>query len=131
MFYKKKRGTRETNSKGRKSNANYKRTFPLLTSTLKKSTVFQKTSLLNSDLCVYSSFNLKKINIYDEVESLRELTKLSPKGKCVDLLTNSLNQFFKTYSWVARDVTKNQTKKLSILLSFYFHEVLQYLNTFT
>ena len=33
--------------------------------------------------------------------------------------------------WVARDVTKNQTKKLSILLSFYFHEVLQYLNTFT
>ena len=36
-----------------------------------------------------------------------------------------------SYSWVARDVTKNQTKKLSILLSFYFHEVLQYLNTFT
>ena len=35
------------------------------------------------------------------------------------------------YSWVASDVTKNQTKKLSILLSFYFHEVLQYLNTFT
>ena len=34
-------------------------------------------------------------------------------------------------SRVARDVTKNQTKKLSILLSFYFHEVLQYLNTFT
>ena len=29
------------------------------------------------------------------------------------------------------DVTRNQTKKLSILLSFYFHEVLQYLNTFT
>ena len=35
------------------------------------------------------------------------------------------------YSWVARDVTKNQTKKLSILLSFYFHEVLQHLNIFT
>ena len=35
------------------------------------------------------------------------------------------------YSWVAGDVTKNQTKKLSILLSFYVHEVLQYLNTFT
>ena len=35
------------------------------------------------------------------------------------------------YSWVARDVTKNQIKKLSILLSFYFHKVLQYLNTFT
>ena len=35
------------------------------------------------------------------------------------------------YSWVARDVSKNQTKKLSILLSFYFHEVLQHLNIFT
>ena len=34
-------------------------------------------------------------------------------------------------SWVAREVTKNQTKKLSIFLRFYFHEVLQYLNTFT
>ena len=34
------------------------------------------------------------------------------------------------YSWFARDITKNQTKKLSILLSFYFHEVLQHLNTF-
>ena len=39
--------------------------------------------------------------------------------------------YYYYYSWVARDVTKNQTKKLSILLSFYFHEVLQYLNTFT
>ena len=38
---------------------------------------------------------------------------------------------YRLYSWVARDVTKNQTKKLSILLSFCFHEVLQYLNTFT
>ena len=36
-----------------------------------------------------------------------------------------------TYSWVACDVTKNQTKKLSILLSFYFHEVLQHLKIFT
>ena len=27
------------------------------------------------------------------------------------------------YSWVARDVTKNQTKKLSILLSFYFQQI--------
>ena len=34
-------------------------------------------------------------------------------------------------SWVARDVTKNPTKKLSILLSFYFHGVLEYLNIFT
>ena len=34
------------------------------------------------------------------------------------------------YSWFARDVKKNKTKKLSILPSFYFHEVLQHLNTF-
>ena len=31
----------------------------------------------------------------------------------------------------ARDVTKKQAKKLSILQSLYFHEVLQYLNIFT
>ena len=31
---------------------------------------------------------------------------------------------------VSHDVTKIQTKELSILLSFFFHEVLQYLNTF-
>ena len=37
----------------------------------------------------------------------------------------------KTDSWFARDVTKNQTNKLSILPSFYFHEVLQNLITFT
>ena len=30
----------------------------------------------------------------------------------------------------SHDVTKIQTKKLSILLSFYFHEVLQHLKTF-
>ena len=30
----------------------------------------------------------------------------------------------------SHDVTKIQTKKLSVLLSFYFHEVLQHLNTF-
>ena len=41
------------------------------------------------------------------------------------------NTNLQAFSWVARDVTKNQTKKLSILLSFYFHEVLQYLNIFT
>ena len=33
------------------------------------------------------------------------------------------------YSWVARDVTKNQTKKLSILLSFYFQQIDQQIAT--
>ena len=31
----------------------------------------------------------------------------------------------------SHDVTKIQTKKLSLLLSFYFHAVLQHLKTFT
>ena len=35
-----------------------------------------------------------------------------------------------SYSWFSHDVTKFQTKKLSILLSFHFHEVLKYPNTF-
>ena len=47
------------------------------------------------------------------------------------ICSDFLLAYFNYYSWVARDVTKNQTKKLSILLSFYFHEVLQYLNIFT
>ena len=47
------------------------------------------------------------------------------------ICSDFLLPYFNYCSWVARDVTKNQTKKLSILLSFYFHEVLQYLNIFT
>ena len=35
------------------------------------------------------------------------------------------------YSWFSHDVTKIQAKKLSFLLSFYFHVVLQHLKTFT
>ena len=54
-------------------------------------------------------------------------------GKSKEQILSKLNksEILRLYSWIARDVTKNQTKKLSILLSFYFHEVLQYLNTFT
>ena len=33
----------------------------------------------------------------------------------------------KLNSWFSRDVTKIQTKKLSLLLSFYFHVVLEHL----
>ena len=35
-----------------------------------------------------------------------------------------------SYSWFSHDVTKIQTKKLSFLLSFYFHVVLEHLKTF-
>ena len=55
-----------------------------------------------------------------------KLYQETPFFICIYFKLNTLK-----YSWVARGVTKNQTKKLSILLSFYFHEVLQYLNTFT
>ena len=34
-------------------------------------------------------------------------------------------------SWFSHDVTKIQTKKLSLSLSFYFHVVLEHLKTFT
>ena len=34
------------------------------------------------------------------------------------------------YDWFSHDVTDIQTKKLSILLSFHFYEVLKYPNTF-
>ena len=34
------------------------------------------------------------------------------------------------YSWFLHDITKIQTKKLSLLLSFYFHVVLQHLKTY-
>ena len=34
------------------------------------------------------------------------------------------------YSWFSHDVTKIQTKKLSLLLSFYFHVILEHLKTF-
>ena len=33
-------------------------------------------------------------------------------------------------SWFSHDVTKIQTKKLSVLLSFYFHVILKHLKTF-
>ena len=34
-----------------------------------------------------------------------------------------------SYSWFSHDVTKIQTKKLSLLLSFYFHAILEHLKT--
>ena len=33
------------------------------------------------------------------------------------------------YCWFSHDVTKTQTKKLSILLRFYFHDELEQLKT--
>ena len=76
-----------------------------------------------------SEFSKQKSNVRAEkmarwldgaLHSHRLFTSGSPRMgnlQCRDLDSNY-------YCWVARGVTKNQTKKLSILLSFYFHEVL-------
>ena len=46
-------------------------------------------------------------------------------------LVPSFLSCFKTVNYgLSHDVTKIQTNKLSIILSFYFHEVLQHLKTF-
>ena len=67
-----------------------------------------------------------------EIFQMRDIGKNSlPKFKKSFVWKRHVGVPFRnTNSWVARDVTENQTKKLSILLSFYFHEVLQYLNIF-
>ena len=40
-----------------------------------------------------------------------------------------LNEVYKLYCWFSHDVTKIQTTKLSMLLRFYFHVVLEQLRT--
>ena len=40
-----------------------------------------------------------------------------------------LNEVYKLYCWFSHDVTKIQTTKLSMLLRFYFHVVLEKLKT--
>ena len=40
-----------------------------------------------------------------------------------------LNEVYKLYCWFSHDVTKIRTTKLSMLLRFYFHVVLEKLRT--
>ena len=40
-----------------------------------------------------------------------------------------LNEVYKLYCWFSHDVTKIQTTKLSMLLRFYFHVVLEQVKT--
>ena len=42
---------------------------------------------------------------------------------------NHKNMFPRLYCWFSHDVTKIQTKKLSILPRFYFHDALEQLKT--
>ena len=50
---------------------------------------------------------------------------------CLCVTTMAATQTKFTNSWFSLDITKIQTKKLQLLLSFYFHVVLQQLKTFT
>ena len=59
-----------------------------------------------------------------------ELTQPHPQALPVSAPSFVDNLYLACLSCFSHDVTKIQTKKLSILLSFYFHEVLQHLNTF-
>ena len=56
---------------------------------------------------------------------LLDLKQVFPK-----LVVNCTVYAMYMYSWFSHDITKVQTKKLLIHLSFYFHEVLQHLHTF-
>ena len=59
-----------------------------------------------------------------------ELTQPHPQALPVSAPSFVDNLYLACLSCFSHDVTKIQTKKLSILLNFYFHEVLQHLNTF-
>ena len=54
-----------------------------------------------------------------------EVPSGKPKFPCSERIFYSVG-----FRGSSHDVTKIRTKKLSILLSFYFHEVLQHLKTF-
>ena len=47
----------------------------------------------------------------------------------VSMALMELNEVYKLYCWFSHDVTKIQTTKLSMLLRFYFHVVLEKLTT--
>ena len=47
----------------------------------------------------------------------------------VSMALMELNEVYKLYCWFSHDVTKIQTTKLSMLLRFYFHVVLEQLRT--
>ena len=53
--------------------------------------------------------------------------KSNPWPFCLPFLTEKIPL---SCSWFSHDVTKIQTKKLSPLLSFYFHVILEHLKTF-
>ena len=59
-----------------------------------------------------------------------ELTQPHPQALPVSAPSFVDNLYLACLSCFSHDVTKIQTKKLSIVLTFYFHQVLQHLNTF-
>ena len=55
---------------------------------------------------------------------IRSVTELAPRSSDVLMCEQ------KSYSWFSHDVSKIQTKKLSLLLSLYFHVILEHLKNF-
>ena len=59
---------------------------------------------------------------------MREVAQRTSEQRSLELDLFRLNGF-ESYCWFSHDVTKIQTKKLSILPRFYFHDALEQLKT--
>ena len=66
----------------------------------------------------------------DKTESIEQCKAISRHARGLYGVQIFHNVMHWSISWFSHDVTKIQTKKLSLLLSFYFHVVLQHLNPF-
>ena len=69
---------------------------------------------------------------FEPTEAARFLKKLEVRILCTLCSRKVRFRFhgrFLDYCWFSHDVTKTQTKKLSILPRFYFHDVLEQLKT--
>ena len=88
-------------------------------------------SIFQVCLCQYGDANSSSNWRYDKGE-YSVLNGIRMADIClaslVYLLVN-VSTYVSTYCWFSHDVTKIQTTKLSILLRFYFHGILEQLKT--
>ena len=70
-------------------------------------------------------WNLNFTNFYTTKSSVSRAILFSPRNS--KIYGKDLDKTKPPYSWFSPDVNKIQTKKLSLLLSFYFHVVFQHL----
>ena len=66
----------------------------------------------------------------DKTESIEQCKAISRHARGLYGVQIFHNVMHWSISWFSHDVTKIQTKKLSLLLSFYFHVILEHLKTF-